>query len=63
MATDHLAQELAPYKVAFSAKLKRTRDYTKGTPTIINFLCHKIHHVNVTACQVCIYVRLTQVWG
>ena len=34
---DHLAQELIPYKVTSSVKLKRTRDYTKGTPIIINF--------------------------
>ena len=37
MGTDHLAQELVPYKVTFSAKLKRTRDYAKGTPIILNF--------------------------
>ena len=37
MGTDHLAQELVPYKVTSSAKLKRTRDYTKGMPIIINF--------------------------
>ena len=37
MGTDHLAQELIPYKVAFSTKLKRTRDYAKGMPIIINF--------------------------
>ena len=38
MGTDHLAQELGPYKVASSAKLKRTRDYAKGMPIFINFL-------------------------
>ena len=32
-------------------KIKRTRDYAKGTPTIVNFLCHRIHHVNVKTCQ------------
>ena len=37
MGTDHLAQELGHYKVTFSAKLKRTRDYDKGTPIFINF--------------------------
>ena len=54
--TDHLAQELVPYKVASSTKLKRTRDYAKGTPIIINLLCHKIHYVNVKTCQVRIKV-------
>ena len=37
MGTDHLAQELDPYKVASSAKLKRTRDYTKGMPILMNY--------------------------
>ena len=36
MVIDHLAQELIPYKVASSTKLKRTRDYTKGTLVIVN---------------------------
>ena len=31
------AQELVPYKATSSAKLKRTRDYAKGMPIIINF--------------------------
>ena len=37
-STDHLAQELGHFKVAFSTKLKRTRDYNKGTPIFINFM-------------------------
>ena len=56
MDTDRLAQELVPYKVASSTKLKRTRDYAKGMPIIINFYCHKIYYVNVKTCQVCIKV-------
>ena len=44
------------YKVASSTKLKRTRDYDKGTPIFINSLCHRIHHVNVKICQVGIKV-------
>ena len=38
MATDHLAQEQGLFKAAFSAKLKRAKDYYKGTPIFINFL-------------------------
>ena len=56
MGTDHLVQELTPYKVASSAKLKRTRDYVKGMQQSLIFLCHKIHHVKVTTCQVHIKV-------
>ena len=35
---DHLAQELFPYKVASSARLKRTSDYVKGMLITVNVL-------------------------
>ena len=56
MGTDHLVPERGHYKAVFSKKLKRTKDYNKGMPIFINFLCHRIHHVIVKICQVCIKV-------
>ena len=38
MVIDHLAQELVPYKVASSTKLKRINDYIKGMPITVNIL-------------------------
>ena len=35
---DHLAQELIPYKVASSARLRRISDYVKGTLITVNVL-------------------------
>ena len=56
MGTDHLVPERGHYNAAFSKKLKRTKDYDKGMPIFINFLCQRIHHVNVKICQVHIKV-------
>ena len=38
MVIDHLAQELVPYKVASSARLRRISDYIKGTLITVNVL-------------------------
>ena len=38
MVIDHLAQELIPYKVAFSARSRRINDYAKGTLITVNVL-------------------------
>ena len=35
---NHLAQELIPYKVASSTRLKRTSNYIKGMLIIVNVL-------------------------
>ena len=35
---DHLAQELVPYKVTSSARLRRISDYIKGTLITVNVL-------------------------
>ena len=37
MLTDHLVPEQGHYKAIFSIKLKRTKDYDKGTPRFNNF--------------------------
>ena len=37
MGTDHLVPEQGHYKAIFSKKLKKTKDYDKGTPTFNNF--------------------------
>ena len=36
MGTDHLVPERGHYKAVFSVKLKRTKDYNKGTPMFNN---------------------------
>ena len=37
MGTDHLVPERGCYKAIFREKLKRTKDYDKGTPMFNNF--------------------------
>ena len=56
MVIDHLAQELVPYKVTSSARLRRISDYIKGTLITVNVLMPWVHNVNVETCQVSITV-------
>ena len=52
IATDHLATKLAPWRVKYNGKLRKTNIFVNGTPLIVNILPLYEHYVCVTPCQV-----------
>ena len=52
IATDHLATKLAPWRVEYSGKLRKTNVFMNGIPLIANILPSYEHYVCVTPCQV-----------
>ena len=52
IATDHLATKLAPWRVEYNRKLRKTNVFMNGIPLIANILPLYEHYVCVTPCQV-----------
>ena len=52
IATDCLATKLAPWKVEYNGKLRKTNVFMNGIPLIANILPLYEHYVCVIPCQV-----------
>ena len=52
IATDRLATKLAPWRVKYNGKLRKTNILKNGIPLIANILPLYEHYVCVTPCQV-----------
>ena len=52
IATNHLAAKLAPWRVEYNGKLRKTNVFVNGIPLIANILPLYEHYVCGTPCQV-----------
>ena len=52
IATDHLATKLAPWRVKYNGKLRKTNVFMNGIPLTANILPLYEHYVCITPCQV-----------